>query len=171
MQVTPDYSLFLRAPMRTTYQNGNRISSGIFLTLSVDSLAEPYKYRYFSNAETPHGMGIVDLEAEYYLKLETVFSICNLKQDTCYLSGINWGRTSGVIGVFEIAHKDTLAWPSPGGGWLGSGPVGATLQCQLDSTRSMVLLEPGNRYEYEFVTGVTLLDTVSDPACRNPSQS
>jgi len=169
MQVTPDYSLFLRAPMRTTYQNGNRISSSMFLTLAVDSLAEPYKYQYFSNAETPPGMGNNDQEAEteYYLKLETVFSNCNLKQDTCYLTGINEGRTSGAIGVFNIAHKDTIGWPSAGGGWLGSGPVGATLQCQLDSTRSMVLLEPGNRYEYEFVTGVTLLDTVTDPAYRS----
>jgi len=169
MQVTPDYSLLLHAPMRTSYNNGNRIDNNRFiLELSVDSLAEPYKYKGYSH-EVPPDMGRIDQEAatEYYLIQRTFFDDCNVTQDTCYLYDDKDGRLNGEISEYFTYHKDTIAWPKGGDGWFGSGSMGPSMQCQLDSSRSMVLLEPGNRYEYEFVLEVTLLDTVSDPAYRS----
>ncbi len=164
MQKTPDYSLLLHAPKHSTDQNGG---GSLSLHLSVDSLAEPYKYRGYTS-EDPPDMWRDDQEfaKDYYLIQRTFFN-CNVTLDTCYLEEEKEGGLYGDISENYIYHKDTLAWPSPGGGWMGGGPFGATLQCQLDSSRSMVLLEPGNRSDYEFVSGVTLLDTVSDPAYRS----
>jgi len=161
LQKTPDYDLLLRAPFQYKSSNGTWDSNSVSLVLMVDSIQEPYKFQHFASPP-PSGMGSDQDGKDYFLIQRTAFTVCNIQFDTCYLSGAEI-RSDGFVGYNELYHKDTTGW----GGYDWFSSMGQSFQCQLDTNGGMIFQEPSNESFFHFVSNMSLLDTVSDPAYRS----